>query len=92
MASQLTDEQTAKIAEQLAAGRKIEAIKLHREATGLGLKESKEFVDALIPQLKAQDPEKYSKLDAAGKGCASVILIVLGLSGLTFCCMRAVIG
>jgi ribosomal protein L7/L12 len=28
-------------------GRKIEAIKLHREQTGLGLRESKSYVDAL---------------------------------------------
>ena len=31
--------------EALAAGKKIEAIKLVREATGLGLKEAKELVD-----------------------------------------------
>ena len=30
-----------------AAGRKIEAIKIHREITGLGLKESKDAIDAM---------------------------------------------
>ncbi len=30
-----------------AAGRKIEAIKLYREVTGLGLKEAKDAVDAM---------------------------------------------
>ncbi|MCP5397265.1 MAG: ribosomal protein L7/L12 [Sphingomonadaceae bacterium] len=32
----------------LAAGRKIEAIKLVREKTGLGLKEAKELVEASV--------------------------------------------
>lgn len=31
----------------IANGKKIEAIKRYREATGLGLKESKEYVDSL---------------------------------------------
>lgn len=39
--------QSAAIAEALARGEKIEAIKLLREATGLGLKESKEAVERM---------------------------------------------
>jgi len=35
------------IQEQLRAGKKIEAIKLYREQTGLGLKEAKDFIDSL---------------------------------------------
>lgn len=35
------------VAEALARGNKIEAIKLLREATGLGLKESKDAVDRM---------------------------------------------
>lgn len=35
------------VAELLAQRRKIEAIKLVREATGLGLKEAKDFVESL---------------------------------------------
>lgn len=34
----------------LAAGRKIDAIKLARDATGLGLKETKDLVDAMERQ------------------------------------------
>ena len=51
-----------RIAEALASRRKIEAIKIYREATGKGLKESKEFIEALIPKLKEWNPEKYAKL------------------------------
>lgn len=39
------------IVELLRSGRKIEAIKLHRERTGLGLREAKEAVEALERQL-----------------------------------------
>jgi len=73
------DEQIADIAEALADGNKIEAIKIYREATGKGLKESKDFIDALIPKLLAEDPEKYSKLKLGG-GCASVVVFALLLA------------
>lgn len=62
MADQPTQEQMEPIAEALASVRKIEAIKMYREATGKGLKEAKEFIDVLIPKLKEWDPEKYKKL------------------------------
>ena len=37
----------SEIESAIAAGRKIEAIKLMRDATGMGLKESKEAVEAM---------------------------------------------
>ena len=80
MADEPTQEQIEEIGSALASGRKIEAIKIYREATGKDLKAAKEFVDALIPKLKEQDPEKYAKLSAQGTGCASVILLCVGLT------------
>ena len=41
----LTPKVEAEIRAQMRAGRKINAIKLYREATGLGLKESKDAVE-----------------------------------------------
>ena len=35
--------------EALQANKKIQAIKIYREATGVGLKEAKDYVDALEP-------------------------------------------
>ena len=35
------------IADAVRAGRKIEAIKLHRNATGVGLRDAKEYVEGL---------------------------------------------
>lgn len=46
-ASDLPESVLEEIAGQIRAGRKIEAIKLMREATGLGLKEAKEAVEDL---------------------------------------------
>jgi hypothetical protein len=63
------------------AGRKIEAIKLYREASGQGLKESKDFVDALDEELRKTNPGDFSTAPA-GKGCAGVITLAVGLLSL----------
>ena len=83
MADQPTQEQIEEIGSALAAGRKIEAIKIYREATGKGLKEAKDFIDALIPRLREQNPEKYAKL-SQGAGCASVFLLCMGLAAVSY--------
>jgi hypothetical protein len=71
------------IADALAAGRKIEAIKICREATGKDLKDSKDFIETLIPKLKEEDPERFATLGTTKGGCASAALlgIVLGAAG-----------
>lgn len=82
MADRLTDEQIEKIMDELGAENKIGAIKLYREFTGVGLKESKGFIDDHISGLIERDPEKYGHLaSAGGKGCASIAAVFLiGLS------------
>lgn len=79
MSNQPTEEQIQEIGAALAAGQKIEAIKIYREATGEGLKEAKEFIDALVPKLIEQDPEKYAGL-SKGSGCASVLVLCAGVT------------
>jgi len=54
-----TDAQMNAIAEALRAGNKIEAIKLHRGATGLGLKESKDEIEAIEAGLRTKFPEQF---------------------------------
>ncbi len=81
MAEPLTDEQIEKISASLSRGSKIEAIKLYREFTGQGLKEAKDFVEALAPKLIERDPERYAKL-AQAKGCAGVLVVGLLAAGL----------
>ncbi|QDU55207.1 ribosomal protein L7/L12 [Aeoliella mucimassa] len=73
----LTDETRDQITECLFAGRKIEAIKLYRDATGTGLKEAKDFVDTLSASLREEYPEK---MPAEGSGCGAAVLVCAGLA------------
>lgn len=77
MASQLSPEQTRQIEGALATGSKIAAIKLYREFTDEGLKESKDVIDALAAELVRRDPVRYAALARAGKGCGAALAVVL---------------
>jgi hypothetical protein len=81
----LNEAQLNAIADSLRAGNKIEAIKLYREATGFGLKESKDEVEAIEAGLRAKFPEQFPAKAAGGKGgCLGLIVFGLatGLAGL----------
>jgi hypothetical protein len=43
-----------KVQDEIVMGRKINAIKLYREQTGVGLREAKEAVESMEAQMKAQ--------------------------------------
>ena len=63
--------------------RKIETIKLVREATGCGLAEAKQFVEKLGAELYAKEPQKFSA-SPVGKGCVGMlvaVVLVLGMIG-----------
>jgi hypothetical protein len=47
------------IRDAIFAGRKIEAIKLYRKYTGLGLKEAKDAVEEIEGKLRLESPEKF---------------------------------
>jgi len=53
-----------------ATGGKIAAIKWHREQTGLGLKESKDAVEALL---------RRHKVSALKSGCGGILLLAIPL-------------
>jgi hypothetical protein len=72
-----TDAQLDAITAALRAGNKIEAIKLHRQATGFGLKESKDEVEAIEASLRTKFPEQLPAKPAAGKGCLGVLVFGL---------------
>jgi len=77
MTEELTPEDRQKIVEALFAGQKIQAIKHYREATGVGLKESKEFIDGLEKKLREEHPDR---MKPAASGCsttASMLMIVV---------------
>ena len=80
MADSPTPEETQEIANALASGYRIEAIKIYRSATGKGLKEAKDFIEALVPKLIEKDPERFMALSTPkGSGCVTVILAFLNI-------------
>ena len=79
--SELTDDVRQQILNALVAGRKIEAIKLYRAATGKGLKEAKDFIELLAEEMAERDPELL-KNDRSG--CMSNAVIVLMIGGLMY--------
>lgn len=82
----IPEEIQRRIVGAIEAGRKIEAVRIYREATGSGLKESKEFVDQLARSVKAASSGSGGKVEAShphaqSTGCGSSVF-VLGLLGL----------
>jgi ribosomal protein L7/L12 len=69
--AQLTDQQRQAIEAAIFAGNKIEAIKLYREATGVGLAEAKAAVEATEKNLRERAPEKFTA--SRKKGCVGVV-------------------
>ena len=68
----LSKESLDKIFEALMNGRKIEAIKQYREATGEGLKDAKKAIEEITSSLGKKHPEL---LERQKSGCASVIVL-----------------
>ena len=75
-----TTEQWQEIQTHLFAGRKIQAIKIYREATGAGLAEAKEAMEAYAAKLHEQSPERFTSDPSSKKGCAGMILLFLLLA------------
>jgi hypothetical protein len=80
MSSPIPEEKLAALRELICGGRKIEAIKLYREISGLGLKEAVEELEA---SLRKEYPEKFSSIQQ-GKGClgASAVLCLCSIVAL----------
>ena len=68
----LSPEVEEEVRAALASRRKIEAIKIYREATGLGLKESKEAVEAMqrgAAPANSSGPPSPSRPGVESRGC-----------------------
>jgi Ribosomal protein L7/L12 C-terminal domain len=68
MSTPIPEDKMAALGEHIFRGRKIEAIKVYRELTGVGLKEAKDEIERLEDTLRREHPEKFSA-PAKGKGC-----------------------
>lgn len=75
MPDNISDEQWQPIDNEIFAGRKIQAIKLYREAIQTDLKTAKDAVDQRDRDLRAASPEAFKT--PAGKGCMSCLMLVL---------------
>ena len=73
---ELPEDKRQAILEAIYGARKIEAIKLVREATGCGLKEAKEFVEKLGAELYAKEPQKFSAAPTGKSGCVGAVMAV----------------
>ena len=73
---ELPEDKRQAILEAIYGARKIEAIKLVREATSCGLKEAKEFVEKLSAELYAKEPQKFAAAPTAKSGCVGVVMAV----------------
>lgn len=71
----LTDQDRDDINEAIFAGRKIEAIKIYRDATDEGLLEAKEFIDLLSTRLREKYPDR---MPAPSVGCGMAVLMLVG--------------
>jgi ribosomal protein L7/L12 len=60
----------------LEQGNKIEAIKIYRKATGTGLKESKEDIEAYLVSNPVIN-EKFKQSASSGGGKAVIILFII---------------
>jgi len=74
--TELSAEVKQQITDSILAGRKIEAIKQYRISTGLGLKESKDFIEQFTTELSKTHPE-IVQVNRSGCGSAAVVLIGL---------------
>src|SRR5688572_9808412 len=72
-----SEEQWRQIQQDLFGGRLIQAIKLYREATGVGLKEAKDAMDAYRERLFRENPGQFS-VKPSKSGCAGMILLAVG--------------
>jgi hypothetical protein len=74
MGKPIPPEMAQQIATYLFAGQKIQAIKVYREHSGMGLKESKDFVESLEAEMRIKQPEKFTAAPA-GKGCLGMVAV-----------------
>jgi hypothetical protein len=74
------EDQADRVKDALFRANKLEAIKLYREKTGVGLAEAKQAVESLERHLRASSPERSS--GPAPSGCAVTTGVLVALAGL----------
>jgi ribosomal protein L7/L12 len=70
------------VGEALRAGNEIEAIKLYRAATGVGLKEAKDAIDAIVAEKRAGPRPSAVSARTVARRRVNPILVLLALAAL----------
>jgi len=76
MNTDLTDSQRNEIKDLIKRGSKIEAIKIYRESTGVGLKEAKDAVEAIEAELEPR-PTGTNDPFAKNSGCFGMVALLV---------------
>ena len=82
----LNDDQWQQIEDHLYSGRKIEAIKLMRQWTGVDLTDAKDMIDQCEQELRAQKPDRFAKPKAGGCATAGCIIVLFSRLLLPYFC------
>lgn len=69
----------AQIRTELEEGRLIDAVKLYRAATKLGLKDSRDDVLAMWEKLATEEPERYFRFHQRPKGRAWTLIVAVAV-------------
>jgi hypothetical protein len=75
MTDELNDDDRQRIIDALYAGRRIEAIKIYREAKSNDLTSAVQFVNQLEARLRDESPERFTA--PPRKGCGTGVLMVV---------------
>jgi hypothetical protein len=75
--TEITDDERQRTIDAIYAGRKIDAIKIYRQATNCDLVTAKSFVEQLETRLRAEHPEEFTA--AAAKGCGGQTALIVGM-------------
>ena len=81
MKNPIPEDRLSAIKQLLFQGRKIEAIKLHRNCTGAGLAESKDAVDELEKELREKSPENFAPTTER-RGCLGLVVFLSAFGAL----------
>jgi len=78
---QLSEQQLQAIKAEILAHRKIEAIKLYREALGGQLVDAKKAVEDIESEMRQREPEQFT-LRTGKSGCLGVVAAITSLVSL----------
>lgn len=79
MSTSVPEATLAQIRAELEEGRLIDAIKLYRAATKLGLKDSRDDILAMWEKLATDEPERYFRFHQRPKGRAWTLIVAVAV-------------